>query len=515
MSDKPTSAPTAPGAASRPRDPRLDFFRGLAMFIILFAHTPGNSWTLWIPARFGFSDATEIFVFCSGMASAIAFGKIFESRGWLLGTARVAFRVWQVYWAQIGVVLVTAGMLLLIDRQGWGLEGKVYIETLPLKPLIDDTAAALLGLFTLTWIPNLFDILPMYLVILAMIPLVMALHRFAGFPAVAVALLALWLATQMQWTDLPGRPWNPDIRWFFNPFGWQLVFFTGFAFGMGWLGAPPRDRRLVYLAAAFVLLTIPFAWHKIHGAIFLPDAWLLHDWIYYARQGINFLWWKSDQGFFRWLHFLALAYLAWMAVGVAGERLRSGFRPPEPLGRAWLVLAAVVLVLTFPYTYVETIQTVLPALHRGIVHMFGTWAPETLGFSLFIQDGRIGLAHLAHLAAAVVLVWAAIGPRWRAWVVQDGFTAVVPIIRKVGTQSLAVFLMSIPLSRFNGWVLDMIGREPVTWALVNLGGCAVLIGVAYGVGWIKSQPWRGPRVAPSPPAPSASIREPAQPRPAE
>ncbi|MEM9096562.1 MAG: OpgC domain-containing protein, partial [Pseudomonadota bacterium] len=52
----------------KPRDLRLDFFRGLAMFIILLAHTPGNTWTLWIPARFGFSDATEIFVFCSGMA---------------------------------------------------------------------------------------------------------------------------------------------------------------------------------------------------------------------------------------------------------------------------------------------------------------------------------------------------------------------------------------------------------------------------------------------------------------
>ncbi|MGB0904763.1 MAG: OpgC domain-containing protein, partial [Mangrovicoccus sp.] len=84
---------------TRIRDPRLDFFRGIAMFIILFAHIPGNWWTLWIPARFGWSDATEIFVFCSGMASAIAFGGAFARKGWWLGTARVAFRIWQVYWA--------------------------------------------------------------------------------------------------------------------------------------------------------------------------------------------------------------------------------------------------------------------------------------------------------------------------------------------------------------------------------------------------------------------------------
>ena len=69
---------TAAAAQVRPRDPRLDFFRGLGMFIIFIAHLPWNSWALYIPARFGFSDATEIFVFCSGMASAIAFGRIFD-----------------------------------------------------------------------------------------------------------------------------------------------------------------------------------------------------------------------------------------------------------------------------------------------------------------------------------------------------------------------------------------------------------------------------------------------------
>ena len=58
-----------------------DFFRGLAMYIILISHMPYNKWSNWIPGRFGFSDATEIFVFCSGMASAIAFGATFRRAG--------------------------------------------------------------------------------------------------------------------------------------------------------------------------------------------------------------------------------------------------------------------------------------------------------------------------------------------------------------------------------------------------------------------------------------------------
>ena len=68
-------------ARPKQRDPRLDFFRGIGMFIILIAHITDNPWTLWIPARFGFSDATEMFVFCSGMASALAFGVVFRRAG--------------------------------------------------------------------------------------------------------------------------------------------------------------------------------------------------------------------------------------------------------------------------------------------------------------------------------------------------------------------------------------------------------------------------------------------------
>jgi len=82
------------------------------MFIIFMAHMPGNWFTLYIPARFGFSDATEIFVFCSGMASAIAFGKIFENTGWLMGLMRIAHRMWQVYWAHIGLFFVTLTLVI-------------------------------------------------------------------------------------------------------------------------------------------------------------------------------------------------------------------------------------------------------------------------------------------------------------------------------------------------------------------------------------------------------------------
>ena len=43
-------------AGERVRDPRLDFFRGSAMFIIFIAHCRGNFLWDYIPARFGLSE---------------------------------------------------------------------------------------------------------------------------------------------------------------------------------------------------------------------------------------------------------------------------------------------------------------------------------------------------------------------------------------------------------------------------------------------------------------------------
>ena len=179
-----TKAPASVTAASakpaRVRDLRLDFFRGLAMFIILFAHTPGNFLTRWIPARFGFSDATEIFVFCSGMASAIAFGATFDRAGFALGSARVGYRIWQVYWAHVGLFFATAALLAFLTdlefttRNYWG---QLNLWMLFVESEHWQNPDILFSFMTLHWVPNLFDILPMYMVILAMMPLVIFLAR--------------------------------------------------------------------------------------------------------------------------------------------------------------------------------------------------------------------------------------------------------------------------------------------------------------------------------------------------
>lgn len=320
----------APAAQTPPvarvRDPRLDFYRGIAMFIILVAHIPSNAWSSWIPARFGWSDATEIFVFCSGMASAIAFGGAFARMGWPMGTARVAYRVWQVYWAHIGLFFFVAMMMAALDT--YGAFEKSYVDSLNLTRFFSDPMTQIVGIFTLTYVPNYFDILPMYLVVLALMPLFMALSRI-GFAPVAGASIAIWLAANIGLLSMPAESWS-ERPWFFNPFGWQLLFFTGFAFMRGWIPAPPVSKPLIWAAAAFLVLTAPFGSWKVFqwinsaspdlGASF-REIWTMFSTLE-KETGFS-LRNKTEFGILRYMHFLSLAYLAWVAAGEGGRRLQA------------------------------------------------------------------------------------------------------------------------------------------------------------------------------------------------
>ncbi|MGG7566433.1 OpgC family protein [Rhodovulum sp. DZ06] len=501
--------------ARRARDLRLDFFRGLAMFIILLAHTPGNPWTLWIPARFGFSDATEIFVFCSGLASALAFGSAFRDRGFGLGSARIGFRVWQVYWAHVGLVIAVTALMALFDASGLGPEGKRYLGSLPLIPWETQFSEAVIGLLTLTWVPNYFDILPMYLAILAMVPLVMGAHRLGGRWAVAALVWGLWAVAQTGALDLPSRPWRDDLPWFFNPFGWQLVFFTGFAFGMRWLPAPPRSRALGWAAAAFLVLSLPFAWWKLHQGVWLPEG-ALADAAAAGREALQPLWAKTPQGLLRWVHFLALGYLAWMWAGEKGEKLSRPLALPGAATGRRLALIAAAAALTAPYALAQEIRAIAPPLDAAVLALYGDLPRALFDVDLLAGDRWIGILQILNGAALVALGWSLAPAAVRDRVRGPGWALLVELVRRVGSQSLAVFLTSMALAQAMGFAVDLVGSGVWVWGALNLAGFGALILTATVVGWFKRQPWRGqaPRAA-HPPAAASSPAPGAAPVPAE
>src|SRR5258708_10130355 len=74
------------------RELRLDLFRGLALWLIFIDHLPPNLLTWFTIRNYGFSDATEIFIFISGYTAAFVYGRAMLESGFVVATARVLRR---------------------------------------------------------------------------------------------------------------------------------------------------------------------------------------------------------------------------------------------------------------------------------------------------------------------------------------------------------------------------------------------------------------------------------------
>src|SRR3954464_12922214 len=106
--ESPALAPDASAAApaisfpvTGERELRLDLFRGLALWLIFVDHLPANVLTWFTLRNYGFSDATEIFIFISGYTAAFVYGRAMDERGFVVASARILKRAWQIYVAHI------------------------------------------------------------------------------------------------------------------------------------------------------------------------------------------------------------------------------------------------------------------------------------------------------------------------------------------------------------------------------------------------------------------------------
>ncbi len=69
-------APVKPDLTTRTRDLRIDLVRGIANLSIFVDHIPHNAVNLLTLRNFGFSGATDLFVFVGGYAAALLYGQM-------------------------------------------------------------------------------------------------------------------------------------------------------------------------------------------------------------------------------------------------------------------------------------------------------------------------------------------------------------------------------------------------------------------------------------------------------
>jgi len=291
---KPRAA-TMSASVKPERDLRLDFFRGLSLLFIFLNHIPNNV-VSWVSNRnYGFSDATEIFVFISGYSVMLAYGGLPGRAGYVVTFARVWKRVWQIYTAHIFLFMIFVAHIAYVSARF----NPVFAEEMGISDFFETPHVLLLQALLLRFKPANMDVLPLYIALLFVFPFLLpVLTRWPN--RLLAASLLLWAAVQRTHWNLPA---HPEGGWFFNPLAWQFLFLLG-----AWCALKRREapwRRLpkalmLVLAAAYLV----FAFAIVSTWNYPPWGAYVPDWLKQILYPVD----KTEQDVLRLLHFLCLAY---------------------------------------------------------------------------------------------------------------------------------------------------------------------------------------------------------------
>lgn len=335
------------------RDLRIDFFRGLALFIVLVDHVEEwaehsvrgakyavvQSWTL---ISLGFSDAAEVFVFLSGFVFVAAYSRALDRGGFRECLKKSLRRSAQIYVAYVAACLAVIALGAAFHSFG--------------PPKLDDywrvghrVAESVFAAATLRFHPWGFDILAMYVPILPAMAVLLHLRRRT--PVLAWMLSGgLYLAVQFH-PELNLRRFGDDGVWYFNPFAWQFLFFLGMCVGDPGsrfdIAAVLRKLRPILIPASVAMLA--FGAFLLKGSLYLVER----DPEYYKRflPMYRFYWaWgaKTPLQPLRLAHFFALAYLTSLIFPKALRFWSTAWaRPVVVTGQHSLEVYAWGLVLSF------------------------------------------------------------------------------------------------------------------------------------------------------------------------
>src|SRR5436305_13976353 len=163
---------TLPAAGER--ELRLALFRGLALWLIFIDHLPPNILTWFTIRNYGFSDATEIFIFISGYTAAFVYGRAMLDRGFIVATARILKRVWQIYVAHVFLFTI---FLAEISYVATHFENPLYTEQMGILDFLKHPDVTIVQALLLKFRPVNMDVLPLYIVLMLFLPLILWLMQ--------------------------------------------------------------------------------------------------------------------------------------------------------------------------------------------------------------------------------------------------------------------------------------------------------------------------------------------------
>jgi hypothetical protein len=277
------------------RELRLDLFRGLALWLIFIDHLPPNILTWFTIRNYGFSDATEIFIFISGYTAAFVYGRAMVESGVVVATARIMRRVWQIYVAHVFLFTI---FLAEISYVATSFENPLYTEEMGIMDFLKQPDVTIVQALLLRFRPVNMDVLPLYIVLMLFLPVILWLMKWKADLTLGLSVLLYAITWEY---DLYLSAY-PNGYWAFNPLAWQLLFVFGAWCAFG--GA----RRMTRILSSPVTLWISGVY--LFAAFCVTMTWYFPQLNHLMPRRIEQLMYpidKTDLDVLRFAHFLALA----------------------------------------------------------------------------------------------------------------------------------------------------------------------------------------------------------------
>jgi hypothetical protein len=372
----------------RGRLEELDALRGLMLVWITFTHLP-TALSQYVNQPFGFFAATEGFIFLSALFTGRIYFQIAEREGFGAMCRKLWIRAGRLYCYQL--LLLAFAFVVEAPIAAHGNRPAVH-NLLDFYFAVGRTHA-FVDAALMIYRPPLLDILPLYIIFLALTPFALMLALRFGWKYVLGGGSVLWLLAQF---GLRGYVYHLMTRAFglhvplnemgaFNLWAWHLWWLIGVWLGVRWakgdLQLEAWARRMTVPAAIVAVCFLVLRYVQVADMLDFGKAGRLLD--------------KWDFGIGRMIDFAAVAALA--------IRFRSVLKPLaiQPLvilGQASLQVFCVHLVCVF---FALTIMGDNEIVHGWLSVVVILISLSSLVLTAKISATRRAKANASHAAAEV------------------------------------------------------------------------------------------------------------------
>jgi hypothetical protein len=238
-----------------------------------------------------------------------------QDQGFVVAAARIWKRAWQLYVAFVFLSVIYIAQIAYVASN---FSNPLFAEEMVVLHFLQRPEIVLLEVLRLRFLLANADVLPLYIALMVIFPLM--LWGVLRAPTVTLAIsIAIW--SLAYFGDVNLKLYPTERGWFFNPFGWQLLFCIG-----AWCAvASGNFLRTLYQSNILIALCVVyliFAFFLQISTTFPGSLRHLPEWL--VIFPLN----KSALSPLRLAHFLALALITVRFVRVDAPFLQSFWAQP-------------------------------------------------------------------------------------------------------------------------------------------------------------------------------------------